>query len=190
MSHSGIKSVVQYLAKAAEAAKGLDARSQNLCFALNIASSEAGRVAKAMRKTPAAEKPAKKAAQKPREDGQEAREGCPCHDGHEAAQKPGPWPEPPQDRGNQRRRGSLIVSSMSRSQALIRFAFMPQAPAFPSPCAGGQAARAKSGGPERRWRAPPSPRSGTCPLRGQPSWKRSRPQHAHICRRKTGRCRL
>jgi len=56
MSHSGIDSVVQYLAKAAEAAKGLDARSQNLCFALNIACSEAGRVAKAMRKTPAAQK--------------------------------------------------------------------------------------------------------------------------------------
>jgi len=56
MSHSGIDSVVQYLAKAAEAAKGLDARSQNLCFALNIACSEAGRVAKAMRKTPTAQK--------------------------------------------------------------------------------------------------------------------------------------
>lgn len=64
MSHSGIDSVVQYLAKAAEAAKGLDARSQNLCFALNIACSEAGRVAKAMRKTPAAQK-LEKAAKKP-----------------------------------------------------------------------------------------------------------------------------
>jgi hypothetical protein len=64
MSHSEIDSVVQYLAKAAEAAKGLDARSQNLCFALNIACSEAGRVAKAMRKTTAAQKP-EKAAKKP-----------------------------------------------------------------------------------------------------------------------------
>ncbi len=64
MSHPGIESVVQYLAKAAEAAKGLDARSQNLCFALNIACSEAGRVAKAMRKTTTAQKP-EKAAKKP-----------------------------------------------------------------------------------------------------------------------------
>ncbi len=63
-SNSAIETVVQYLAKAAEAAKGLDARSQNLCFALGIASSEASRVAKSMRKAPAAEKPAK-AAKKP-----------------------------------------------------------------------------------------------------------------------------
>ena len=71
MSHSPIESIVLHLAKAAEAAKGLDARSQNLCFALNIACSEAGRVSKAMRKAPAAQKPAKaenkpeKSAKKP-----------------------------------------------------------------------------------------------------------------------------
>jgi hypothetical protein len=64
MSNSTIESIVQHLTKAAEAAKGLDARSQNLCFALNIACSEAGRVAKAMRKAPAAKK-TEKAAKKP-----------------------------------------------------------------------------------------------------------------------------
>ncbi len=62
MSSSPIESIVHCLAKAVEAARGLDAaRSQNLCFALSIASSEAGRVAKAMRKAPAAKKPAKEA---------------------------------------------------------------------------------------------------------------------------------
>ncbi|MGO9484604.1 MAG: hypothetical protein ACLPX9_08480 [Rhodomicrobium sp.] len=65
MSPSGIESIVQCLAKAVEAARGLDAsRSQNLCFALNIANSEAGRVARTMRKAQASKKPAK-AANKP-----------------------------------------------------------------------------------------------------------------------------
>ena len=64
MSNSPIDSIVQHLAKAAEAAKGLDARSQNLCFALNIACGEAGRVAKAMHKASAAQK-TEKTAKKP-----------------------------------------------------------------------------------------------------------------------------
>ena len=64
VSNSAIESIVQYLTKAAEAAKGLDAHSQNLCFALGIACSEAGRVAKIMRKAPA-EKKAAKSAKKP-----------------------------------------------------------------------------------------------------------------------------
>jgi hypothetical protein len=57
MSNSSIDTIVQCLTKAVEAARCLDAsRAQNLCFALNIANSEAGRVAKSMKKTPAAAK--------------------------------------------------------------------------------------------------------------------------------------
>jgi N-acyl-D-aspartate/D-glutamate deacylase len=59
---SGIEIIVQSLSKAVEAARGLDSNlSQNLCFALNIASSEAGRVAKSVRKASASQKIAKTA---------------------------------------------------------------------------------------------------------------------------------
>ena len=62
MSSSGIESVIQCLSKAVEAARCLDSNlSQNLCFALNIANSEAGRVAKSMRKTSTQQKTAKTA---------------------------------------------------------------------------------------------------------------------------------
>ncbi len=62
---SGIETIVQCLSKAVEATRGLDSNlSRNLCFALNIASSEAGRVARTMRKAQASKKPAK-AAKKP-----------------------------------------------------------------------------------------------------------------------------
>lgn len=62
MSNSSIETIVQCLTKAVEAARCLDAsRSQNLCFALNIANSEAGRVARGMKKSSAATKPAKQA---------------------------------------------------------------------------------------------------------------------------------
>jgi hypothetical protein len=51
MSNSSIETIVQCLTKAVEAARNLDSsRSQNLCFALNIANSEAGRVARGMKK--------------------------------------------------------------------------------------------------------------------------------------------
>ena len=59
---SGIETIVQCLSKAVEATRGLDANlSQNLCFALNIASSEAGRVAKSVRKAAASQKIARTA---------------------------------------------------------------------------------------------------------------------------------
>ena len=59
---SGIETIVQCLSKAVEATRGLDSNlSQNLCFALNIASSEAGRVAKSVRKASASQKIAKTA---------------------------------------------------------------------------------------------------------------------------------
>jgi acid phosphatase family membrane protein YuiD len=54
---SGIETIVQCLSKAVEATRGLDSNlSQNLCFALNIANGEAGRVAKSMRKASASQK--------------------------------------------------------------------------------------------------------------------------------------
>ena len=57
---SGIETIVQCLTKAVEATRGLDSNlSQNLCFALNIANGEAGRVAKSMRKASASQKTAK-----------------------------------------------------------------------------------------------------------------------------------
>jgi hypothetical protein len=60
MSSSGIETIVHCLTKAVEATRGLDSNlSQNLCFALNIANSEAGRVAKSMRKASASQKTAK-----------------------------------------------------------------------------------------------------------------------------------
>jgi hypothetical protein len=67
MSNSSIDTIVQCLTKAVEAARGLDSsRSQNLCFALNIANSEAGRVAKSMKKTSAAaKKPVQQQAKQP-----------------------------------------------------------------------------------------------------------------------------
>jgi hypothetical protein len=59
---SGIETIVQCLSKAVEATRGLDSNlSQNLCFALNIANSEAGRVAKSVRKAAASQKIAKAA---------------------------------------------------------------------------------------------------------------------------------
>ena len=59
---SGIETIVQCLSKAVEATRGLDSNlSQNLCFALNIANSEAGRVAKSVRKASASQKIAKTA---------------------------------------------------------------------------------------------------------------------------------
>jgi hypothetical protein len=62
MSNSSIETIVQCLTKAVEAARCLDAsHSQNLCFALNIANSEAGRVARGMKKSSTATKPAKQA---------------------------------------------------------------------------------------------------------------------------------
>ena len=57
---SGIETIVQCLSKAVEATRGLNSNlSRNLCFALNIASSEAGRVAKSVRKASASQKTAK-----------------------------------------------------------------------------------------------------------------------------------
>ena len=57
---SGIETIVQCLTKAVEATRGLNSNlSQNLCFALNIANGEAGRVAKSMRKASASQKTAK-----------------------------------------------------------------------------------------------------------------------------------
>ena len=65
MSSSGIETIVHCLTKAVEATRGLNSNlSQNLCFALNIANSEAGRVAKSMRKASASQKTAK-TAQRP-----------------------------------------------------------------------------------------------------------------------------
>jgi hypothetical protein len=59
---SGIETIVQCLSKAVEATRSLDSNlSQNLCFALNIANSEAGRVAKSVRKASASQKIAKTA---------------------------------------------------------------------------------------------------------------------------------
>jgi hypothetical protein len=59
---SGIETIVQCLAKAVEATRGLDSNlSQNLCFVLNIANGEAGRVAKSMRKASTSQKTAKTA---------------------------------------------------------------------------------------------------------------------------------
>ena len=59
---SGIETIVQCLSKAVEATRSLDFNlSQNLCFALNIANSEAGRVAKSVRKASASQKIAKTA---------------------------------------------------------------------------------------------------------------------------------
>jgi hypothetical protein len=56
MSSSGIETIVQCLTKAVEATRGLDSNlSQNLCFALNIANGEAGRVAKSIRKASASQ---------------------------------------------------------------------------------------------------------------------------------------
>jgi hypothetical protein len=69
---SSIDSIVQCLAKASEAAKGLDARSQNLCFVLNIACNEANRVAKAMNKNRGTEKSAKE-TQKAAKEAKEAK---------------------------------------------------------------------------------------------------------------------
>lgn len=57
---SGIETIVQCLSKAVEATRGLDSNlSQNLCFVLNIANGEAGRVARSMRKASASQKTAK-----------------------------------------------------------------------------------------------------------------------------------
>ncbi len=54
--------IVQCLGKAVEAAKGLESmQSQNLRFVLNIASTEAGRVARSIRKSSTARKPASSA---------------------------------------------------------------------------------------------------------------------------------
>ena len=59
---SGIETIVQCLSKAVETARGLDSNlSQNLCFVLNIANGEAGRVAKSMRKASTSQKTAKTA---------------------------------------------------------------------------------------------------------------------------------
>ncbi len=76
---SGIETIVQCLSKAVEATRSLDSNlSQNLCFALNIASSEAGRVAKSVRKASASQKTAKTTktagtqGRKDREKGREA----------------------------------------------------------------------------------------------------------------------
>ncbi len=66
LSPSPIDSIAQYLAKAAEAAQGLDpAASENLRALLHIAACEAGRLGKAKRKPAAAAKPAAKSAKKP-----------------------------------------------------------------------------------------------------------------------------
>jgi hypothetical protein len=52
MSTSGIETIVQCLSKAVEAARGLESsQCQNLRFVLGIANTEAGRVAKSMRKS-------------------------------------------------------------------------------------------------------------------------------------------
>lgn len=59
---SGIETIVQCLSKAVEATRGLDSNlSQNLCFVLNIANGEAGRVAKSMRKASTSQKTEKTA---------------------------------------------------------------------------------------------------------------------------------
>ena len=59
---SGIETIVQCLSKAVEATRGLNSNlSQNLCFVLNIANGEAGRVAKSMRKASTSQKTAKTA---------------------------------------------------------------------------------------------------------------------------------
>jgi hypothetical protein len=60
MSSSGIEMIVQCLGKAVEAAQGLETQqSQNLRFVLNIANTEAGRVAKSLRKSSMTQKAAK-----------------------------------------------------------------------------------------------------------------------------------
>jgi hypothetical protein len=62
MSSSGIDTIVQCLGKAVEAARGLEStQCQNLRFVLGIASTEAGRVAKSMRKSSTAQKTASSA---------------------------------------------------------------------------------------------------------------------------------
>ncbi len=66
LSPSPIDSIAQCLAKAAEAAQGLDSpASEDLRALLRIAACEAGRLGKAKRKPAADAKPAAKPAKKP-----------------------------------------------------------------------------------------------------------------------------
>ena len=84
MSSSGIETIVQCLTKAVEATRGLDSNlSQNLCFVLNIANSEACRVAKSMRKASTPQKTAKiataaKTAKTTKKAGKPARAAMPA----------------------------------------------------------------------------------------------------------------
>jgi hypothetical protein len=78
MSNSSIETIVQCLTKAVEAARNLDAsRAQNLCFALNIANSEAGRVAKSMKKTASSKKPAAVSAAAPAKQAKKPAKSAP-----------------------------------------------------------------------------------------------------------------
>jgi hypothetical protein len=78
MSNSSIETIVQCLTKAVEAARNLDSsRSQNLCFALNIANSEAGRVARSMKKTASAKKPAAAVAAAPAKQAKKPAKSAP-----------------------------------------------------------------------------------------------------------------
>ncbi|MGO9362152.1 MAG: hypothetical protein ACLP02_01655 [Rhodomicrobium sp.] len=66
LSPSPIDSIAECLAKAAQAAQGLDsAESENLRALLHIAACEASRLGKAKRKPAASAKPAAKSAKKP-----------------------------------------------------------------------------------------------------------------------------
>ena len=102
---SGIETIVQCLSKAVEATRSLNSNlSQNLCFALNIANGEAGRVA---------EVPAQGlCVAKDRKDGKDRRDRKDREKGREAARAAMPAKQPQQPKS--RRKASTLNGAVAR----------------------------------------------------------------------------